>query len=277
MTQALGVREDTTITPAMFSQSLELAAEKAKILKTLVDSQNLFVKIGGNKHLRVEAWETIGQGYGLSTSSHISELVKDADGKVIGVIAHADVLNRDGVIVGGADSTCFSDEDGKASQTVSQLAGMAQTRAVSRALKQVLSWVVVLAGYSATPAEEMHGQLRKDMDAATNETFHCEEHSTSWFRKGKMKNHAHPIGDTGQWCNMPALAVENVQEGEPRETPKRAAIRLIKDMDMIDPEAFDAWAAVHCRGVEGLPTIEWNDEQWVAVRDALIATNEGAV
>jgi hypothetical protein len=125
-----------------------------------------------------------------------------------------------------------------------------------------------------TPSRQVKEQTP---DQQEQPSVYCEEHGTDWFRKGRMKGYAHPIGDTGQWCNMPALAVENVQGGEPRETPRRTAIRLIKDMGMIDPGDFDAWAAVHCRGVEGLPTIEWNDEQWVAVRDALIATNEGAV
>lgn len=36
-----------------------------------------------------------------------------------------------------------------------QLASMAQTRANSKVLRNVLSWVVVLAGYKPTPAEEM--------------------------------------------------------------------------------------------------------------------------
>jgi len=34
---------------------------------------------------------------------------------------------------------------------------MAQTRACAKALRNVLAWVVVLAGYRATPAEEMQG------------------------------------------------------------------------------------------------------------------------
>lgn len=29
----------------------------------------------------------------------------------------------------------------------------------------------------------------------------CEEHQTEYFKKGHMKGYAHPIGDTGKWCN----------------------------------------------------------------------------
>ena len=28
----------------------------------------------------------------------------------------------------------------------------------------------------------------------------CMEHGTAFFKKGNMKNFAHPIGDTGKWC-----------------------------------------------------------------------------
>ena len=37
---------------------------------------------------------------------------------------------------------------------------MAQTRAQAKALRNVLAWVVVMAGYAPTPAEEMDGAAR---------------------------------------------------------------------------------------------------------------------
>lgn len=48
------------------------------------------------------------------------------------------------------------------------------------------------------------------------ETEYCNEHQTMWFKKGKMKNYAHPIEGTDpvKWCNMP-------EEGEPQpDKPK---------------------------------------------------------
>ena len=29
----------------------------------------------------------------------------------------------------------------------------------------------------------------------------CTEHETEFFKRGKMKSYAHPIGDTGEWCH----------------------------------------------------------------------------
>ena len=42
-----------------------------------------------------------------------------------------------------------------------QLRSMAQTRACSKCLRNVLAWVVVLAGYRPTPAEEMDGVFQQ--------------------------------------------------------------------------------------------------------------------
>ena len=197
------------ITPERFSEQITWAHEKAAQLRKVVDEQRLSVKIGPSEHLRVEAWQTIAKGYGCSASSEVTELHRDKDGKVIGVTARSKVIdNGSGIIVGGADSFCFADEEGKGDQSVAQLAGMAQTRSISRGLKQVFSWVVVLAGYDSTPAEEMHGAQAKPNVVDT--ALLCPIHKVEWFKRGRMRDFAHPIGDTGQWCNR-----EDVQKVKP--------------------------------------------------------------
>ena len=195
-------------TLSQFVQEISSAHEKAARLKHIVDEQKLSVKIGKSEHLRVEGWQTIGRGYGLTCKTEITELIRDA-GKIVGVKGHADIIDTSsGQIVGGADSFCFGDEDtedgkdGKSQQSVSQWAGMAQTRAESRAFKQVLSWVVILAGYSPTPAEEMTGSL------SGNDMLLCPLHEAQWFKGGKMRDFAHVVeGETGPrggkvWCNQ---------------------------------------------------------------------------
>ena len=56
-----------------------------------------------------------------------------------------------------------------------QLSSMAQTRACSKALRNVLAWVVVLAGYKPTPAEEL--QLDRELPAheQASEAPHSEQ------------------------------------------------------------------------------------------------------
>lgn len=47
---------------------------------------------------------------------------------------------------------------------LNQLRSMAQTRACAKALRNVFSWVVVLAGYAPTPAEELTGHEQPPAD-----------------------------------------------------------------------------------------------------------------
>src|SRR3990167_4301795 len=79
---------------------------------------------------------------------------------------------------------------------------MAQTRAGSKALSNVLRWVVVLAGYKGTPAEEMTGSEPRT-ERAPGGPHWCEVHKTHFFKKGKMRNYAHPIEGSDQWCSEP--------------------------------------------------------------------------
>ena len=44
---------------------------------------------------------------------------------------------------------------------------------------------------------------QKPLASKADPSFYCTEHQTPWFKRGKMKNYAHPIGDTKEWCNMP--------------------------------------------------------------------------
>ncbi len=38
-----------------------------------------------------------------------------------------------------------------------------------------------------------------------NSPYYCAEHKVMRFKTEKMKNYAHPIGDTGNWCNQPKV------------------------------------------------------------------------
>src|SRR6185437_14382005 len=59
------------------------------------------------------------------------------------------------LVISSAEAMCLNDEPNWKSKPMFQLKSMAQTRACAKALRNVLAWVVVLAGYAPTPAEEM--------------------------------------------------------------------------------------------------------------------------
>ena len=176
------------------------ATDMAQELKQIIDSLHLSVAIGGSHHVKVEAWQTVGRfcGYTVCTEA----IPPDGPGRK----GFAKVIRlSDGMVVSTATAECGSEGDEAWLDRSSQdQASMAQTRAAGKAFRNVLSWIIVLAGYEATPAEEMAGS--KPPPGAPLDKYFCAEHNTVWFKKGKMRNFAHPIGDTGQWCDMPAEA-----------------------------------------------------------------------
>lgn len=139
------------------------AQEAASFLVDIIKKNNWSMKLGGqSEHIMYEGWQTAGKYYGYSVKTFDAEYVEF--GNSWGFKAKAVVVNElTGIEVGGAEAYCMNDEKnwgvdkyGKQKPKF-QLASMAQTRAGSKALRQILGFVVALAGYNPTPAEEMEG------------------------------------------------------------------------------------------------------------------------
>lgn len=129
------------------------ASKAAGILMNIVTQNKWAVSVQGKKYLQFEAWQTLGKFYGYTVKIVQSEPVDF--GGIKGFNARAVVLDKNGVEVGGAESVCMNDEPTWKNKPTYALKSMAQTRASAKALRHILAWVAVLAGYSATPAEEV--------------------------------------------------------------------------------------------------------------------------
>ena len=152
--------EDQAIVIKEQPQEIVLFANTAaKQLVNLVRQNNWSIKIGQGEHLRFEAWQTVGTFFGYTVKTESTEYVEY--GGVKGFNAKAVVLDRNGKVIGGAESLCLSDEKNWYGKPLFSLKSMAQTRAAGKAFRQILSWVVVLAGFKPTPAEEMSEDLLK--------------------------------------------------------------------------------------------------------------------
>jgi hypothetical protein len=142
----------------------------ANQLRGIVDAKGLAVSLGQGEHLRVEAWTSLASMVGVSAATEWCHEVRDpSSGELEGYHARVRVIRlATGEEIGAAENGCFFDElltrrDGSTFERwiehgvpVRHAAlSMAQTRAVSKALGQVLRWIPVLAGYSGTPYEEM--------------------------------------------------------------------------------------------------------------------------
>ena len=130
------------------------AQKAAAALKEVISKKSKPVIMNGEQYLEYEDWQTVGHFYGLKVKTGDAMPV-EING-VHGAKAHAVVIDlHSGREIGGAEAYCLRDERNWESKPWFQLASMAQTRAGSKSLRNVLAWVVVLAGYKPTPAEEM--------------------------------------------------------------------------------------------------------------------------
>jgi hypothetical protein len=123
----------------------------AGVLKTHILKHNLFTNIQGKNYVHVDGWSFAGGLIG--TMPRIVRVEKMADGAWF---AEAEIVNvKTQEIVSRGYALCSNKENKKKSFDEYAVLSMAQTRAIGKAYRNVLSWVMKLAGYEGTPAEEM--------------------------------------------------------------------------------------------------------------------------
>ena len=227
------------LSAAEFEVLTQESATKAKNLTNVISNNKgrYIVEINPDApaFLKYEAWATIAAGYNMAASIEGEpELLYDHDGTtIIGAKAYAVVRNIvTGTRTGGAPAYCMFVERNWANRTLNQVVSMAGTRAASKALRLMFSWVVVLAGYEPTPFEELDETIIQEMrnrtpaarrepsgnrtetpikgvveagpaSGATQDLF-CTLHQRNFFKTERMRGYAHPIEGTEPtaWCNM---------------------------------------------------------------------------
>lgn len=183
------------------------AKKAAEALMTVVKQKAKPVMINGEQYLEFEDWQTVARFYGLTAKVVKTELIDIGGVQGYEATAEA-VRASDGMVISSADSMCLNDEDKWSSRTkyeyenildeqgkkiwvngtngkkgyykskrtevgsvpvpLFQLRSMAQTRACAKVLRNVLAWVVVLAGFKPSVAEEMTGDEEEQGQAASS-------------------------------------------------------------------------------------------------------------
>jgi hypothetical protein len=122
--------------------------ETAQIIAEPVRQRHT-VKISGREYVRVEGWAMLGSLLGVYPVTIWTRKLEN------GWEARVEALTRSGEVVGAAEAECLYDEANWKGRDDYALRSMAQTRAQSKALRGPLGFIVTLAGFEATPAEEM--------------------------------------------------------------------------------------------------------------------------
>jgi len=130
---------------------VERATRVADSLKDVISQRGLYTMIQGKPHVRVEGWQLVGAMLGVTA---VCVETVEVEG---GWKATVEARTADGRVIGSASALCTKNEKRgpwKSADDYARLS-MAQTRATSKALKGPLGFVISLAGYQTTPAEEM--------------------------------------------------------------------------------------------------------------------------
>ena len=163
MSEALAIRESTEIelgtlradTPTgLIAGATAIATPLAK----LIGDRQLYSKIQGRDYVKCEGWTTMGAMLGIVPMEVSS--VCDASGVYVSTVELVNM--KTGKVVGRASAECGNpdevDKHGKplwASRAAYARRSMAATRATGKAFRLSFSWIMCMAGYMPTPAEEM--------------------------------------------------------------------------------------------------------------------------
>ena len=173
--------------PLSPQQVVDNATAEAVVLAQVIEDRNLYVAMGHDRktgeerrYVNVEGWQTLGAMRGLATITEwtrrtdpyqplrtSSKWVEDPQsGKrrkettteqegIGGWEARVQLVNAEGRVIGAAEAECTWDEEVWGKRESNALRSMAQTRAIGKVYRGVFAFVMALAGYVTTPAEEM--------------------------------------------------------------------------------------------------------------------------
>lgn len=146
-----------------FDDKITVATKVASSLKDVIKTQGLSVEIKNkkgqkNEYVTAEGWEVLGTMLGCTPYvEEVVELPKNGHK----FMYKATVSIRQGDVVLSRASAIAERNDRQKDRP--SVYSMAQTRALGKAYRMALSWIIKMAGYEPTPAEEMPKYSERDM------------------------------------------------------------------------------------------------------------------
>lgn len=131
-------------------ETLDLAKDLAKFIK----DNKLSTTVQGKEFVNVEGWQYAGSRLGIvPIVEHVINVSNDQEIKYQAKVQLWDLRSQH--TVGAGFAVCSNKESGKKFYQEFAIMSMAQTRAVGKAYRNILAWIIRAAGYEPTPAEEM--------------------------------------------------------------------------------------------------------------------------
>lgn len=141
-----------TLVASTSAELIEAATAIATPLARLIDQRGLAKPISGRRYVAVEGWTTLAVMLGVTP--HEVDVV-ERDGVFTATIELRAM--KDGRVLARASAECGASDEVWGKRPRFARRSMALTRATGKACRLAFSWIMVLAGYEGTPAEEMDG------------------------------------------------------------------------------------------------------------------------
>lgn len=141
--------------------SIKDLLEVADILKDFIEQNKLATEVQGKNFPQVEAWQFAGLQFGLvAQADDLKDIsvTNDKGEREIKYQASVEIMDlKTNYVVGKGFAVCSNKEQGKKFYQEYAIASMAQTRAIGKGFRILLSVIIKMAGYEPTPSEEMDG------------------------------------------------------------------------------------------------------------------------
>lgn len=125
----------------------------ATVLKDYVVKQKLYTPIKGKNYVNVEGWQFAGFLTGLMP--RIESVENLSSGSEVKWKTTVNIYKGEQLMSIGI-ALCSSKEATKKSFDEYAILSMSQTRAIGKAYRNLIGWVMKMAGYQSIPSEEMH-------------------------------------------------------------------------------------------------------------------------
>lgn len=147
MTKQIAIKENYSI------DKIKDMSAMANVLKAYVVKEKLYTNIKGKNYAHVEGWQFAGGLMGLFP--RVVAVHNLSNDKEMKWKADVEIVDRDGNVKANGFALCSSKEATKKYFDEYAILSMAQTRAIGKSYRNLVGWVMKLAGYEGTSSEEM--------------------------------------------------------------------------------------------------------------------------
>jgi hypothetical protein len=132
------------------TETLSVAQDLARFIK----ENKLSTQMQGKEFVNVEGWQYAGSRLGIVPI--VQQVINRSTEHELKYEVHVHLVQLGSLVqVGAGVAICSNKEAGKKFYQEFAICSMAQTRAIGKAYRNILAWIIRAAGYEATPAEEM--------------------------------------------------------------------------------------------------------------------------